>query len=222
MWKIVRAEIAYNWIRFAIFLGIVPLIHAGQARYETGYLNLAAFITLFLMVNGWNIRYVGEKRDYQLAQLPVSARRAAAARILMVLLPTAAFVGWYVALHIVFMPRVHINIRVPLMLWGLLVIAYSLAFIFRDRFVGTRAMMRGKMLLVAAGGALLILNVWTMLSVNRARAQGEPMPALVRIFEFVERHNPTTSDINMLAWLAVSFVLGCLTVETYTRRRSHV
>jgi hypothetical protein len=108
------------------------------------------------------------------------------------------------------------------MFWGLLVIAYSLAFIFRDRFIGTRALMRGKIMLVAALGGLLLLNLWTMISVNRARAQGGPLPAIVRVFDFVERHNPTTSNLNMLVWLAVSLVLAYLTIETYARRRSQI
>lgn len=222
MWKIIRAEFSYNWFTFVIFLAIVPLIHAGQARYETSYITLLAFFLLLLMVNGWNIRYIREKRDYQYAQLPVATKKVAAARILMVLLPLAAFVGWYVALHIAFMPRVHINMKVPMMFWGLLVIAYSLAFIFRDRFIGTKALMRGKIFLVAALSGLLILNIWTMMAVNRAAARGESRPWIIRVFDFVERHNPTTSNLNMLVWSAASLVLAYLTIETYARRRSQI
>lgn len=228
MWKIVRAEIAYNWINFVIFLAIIPLLYAVQAgwgpsfRYAGGYTGLLSFVMAMLMVNGWNVRHIREKREYQYAQIPVSAKKVAAARILMVMLPLAVFVAWYIGLQIIFAPHAHVNIRAPMMIWGLLVIAYSLAFIFRDRFIGTKALMRGKIILVAALGGLLIVNLWTMMAVNRASARGESRPWIIKVFDFVERHNPTTSNLNMLVWLAVSLVLAYLTIETYARRRSQI
>jgi hypothetical protein len=228
MWKIVRAETRYNSINFVVFLAIVPLLHAMQAGWGSssgragGYAALLSFIMAMLMVNGWSVRHIREKRDYELAQLPLSVKKVAAARILMVMLPLAVFVAWYVGLQVAFPPRAHVNIRVPVMIWGLLVMAYSLAFIFRDRFIGTKALMRGKVLLVGTLGVLLIVNLWAMMAVDRAGARGEARPWIIKVFDFVERHKPTTSNLNMMVWLAVSLVLAYLTIETYVRRRSHV
>jgi hypothetical protein len=222
MWRILRAETRYNWFNLAVFFAMVPLVQAGEARYGAGYAYMIAYLLLLLMVNGWNIRYIREKRDHQCAQLPVAAKAVAGARILMVVLSCTAFVAWHIGVQIAFRPRVHAGIAWPLTFWGLLVIAYSLAFMFRDRFVGSRALMRGKIALVALLGALLVGNIITMMSVNRARAQGTEMPAIVKVFEFIERNNPTTSSANMIAWLAAALVLAYLTLETYARRRSHV
>jgi hypothetical protein len=82
--------------------------------------------------------------------------------------------------------------------------------------------MRGKVLLVGTLGVLLIVNLWAMMAVDRAGARGEARPWIIKVFDFVERHNPTTSNLNMMVWLAVSLVLAYLTIETYVRRRSHV
>jgi hypothetical protein len=222
MWRILNAEIRYNWLNFVVMLALVPLVLALQIRYRWDYLAFLVYFLMLLSVNGWNVRYIQEKRDYQCAQLPVPTRAVAAARILIVVLGCAVFTGWFVGLRAVFAPSVHGNFRSPLALFGLLVMAYSLAFIFRDRFIGSRALMRGKILLVAALGALLVINVITMLTASRARAEGGPPPLMVRVFDFVERHSPTTSDLNTAVWLAVSLVLACLTIVTYTRRRSQI
>jgi len=222
MWRVLSAEIRYNWLGFTAAVVLLPLVVALQGRYETGYMVLLAYFVMLLSVNGWTVRYVREKRDYCYAQLPLSARTVAAARILMVLLCCTVLTAVFIALQVAFAPSVHANVRVPILLWGLLVIAYSLAFIFRDRFIGTRALVGGKIVLVIALGATLVLNILTMLSFNRAQAEGGRMPAMVRLFDFVERHNPTTSNLNTAIWIAVSLALAYLTVETYVRRRSHV
>lgn len=222
MWRILSAEIRYNWINFAIMLALVPLVLALQVRYRSDYLAFLIYFLMLLSVNGWNLRYIQEKRDYQCAQLPVSARTVAAARIVMVVLSCAVFTGWFVALRVAFAPSVHGNWRVPLALWAFLVIAYAVAFMFRDLFIGSRALMRGKMILVAALGALVVLNLLTMVSANRARAEGAPLPAMVKIFDFIERNNPAASNLNILVWMIVALGLACLTVETYARRRSHI
>jgi hypothetical protein len=222
MRRILRAEMRYNWFNLLIFLALVPLAHAGQARYGTGYASLLGYLFLLLMINGWNLRYIREKRDYQYAQLPVADRVVAGARILMVVLSCTVFVLWSIALQIVFTPQAHAKIKGPMAIWGLLVIVYSLAFMFRDRFLGSRALTRGKIILVVLLGALLVANVLTMISVNRARAQGTEIPGIVKVFDFVERNNPTTSSANMTVWLAAAAILACLTLVTYARRRSHL
>jgi hypothetical protein len=222
MWRILEAEIRYNWLNFVVMLALVPLVLALQLRYHSDYLAFLVYFLMLLSVNGWNVRYIQEKRDYQCAQLPVAARKVAAARILVVLLGCGVFTGWFVGLRAAFAPSVHGNFRVPLTLWGFLVIAYALAFIFRDRFIGSRALMRGKILLVAALGALVILNLFTMISAGRPRPEGAPPPLMVRVFEFIELHNPTTSNINTAVWLVVSLVLAYLTIESYARRRSQI
>jgi hypothetical protein len=220
MWRILKAEIRYNWLNFVFFLAIVPVPLVAEIRYGTGYPIFFAFILMLLMVNGWNVRYIQEKRDYQYTQLPVTAKTVAAARILMVLLACSAYVAWFVGLHIALMPSAHVNPRGPLAVWGILVIAYSLGFIFRDRFIGTKALMRGKMLLVILLGGTALLNLGVMLAVNRAKATGAPMPWLAKVFELIERNNPASSNLNTALWLAVSLVLAYATVETYARRRS--
>lgn len=222
MWRILSAEIRYNWLNFAVMLALVPLVLALQVRYRSDYLAFLVYFLMMLSANGWNVRYIQEKRDYTLAQLPVSARVVAAARILMVALSCAVFTGWFVLLRVAFAPSVHANFRTPLVVWGLLVLAYALAFMFRDRFIGSRALVRGKLVLVVALAALVILNVITMISTERAFAEGGAPPLMVRVIEFVERNNPATSNLNAAVWLLATLGIAYLTIETYVRRRSHI
>jgi predicted PolB exonuclease-like 3'-5' exonuclease len=62
----------------------------------------------------------------------------------------------------------------------------------------------------------------TFLAVDRARDQGAEPPAIVRFFDFVENHNPTTSNLNTAIFLIISLVLAGLTIETFARRRSQI
>jgi len=222
MLRIIKAELRYNWFNFTIFLLSVPVIVILQMKYQSSYFTFFLMFLMLLMVNGWNIRYIQEKRDFLYGQLPLSARTLGAARLMMVLIPLSAYALLYIGLSIAFAPSVHANVRVPLALWGLFTIAYSVGFIFRDRLIGTKGLMRGKMIAVAAVGALLVLNILTWAAGNRAQAHGGPPPALFRFFDFVARNSPTASNLNTVIWIAIALLLGWVSVMTYTRRRSQV
>lgn len=220
MLRIIKAELRYNWFNFTVFLLSVPVLVFVQTRSNTSYFTLVLMILMLFMLNGWNVRYIQEKRDFLYGQLPLAARTVGTARILMILIPSAVFALLYIGLTIAFAPSVHVNFRTPLGFWGLFTIVYSLAFIFRDRLIGTPGLMRGKIIVVALVGAVLILNILTWAAGNRA--QGGPPPALLRFFDFVDRNNPAASNLNTVVWVAIALALASVSVITYTRRRSQV
>lgn len=222
MLRILKAELSYNWFNFSVFLLSVPVMVLIQTRSGTGYFTVVLMILMLFMMNGWNVRYIQEKRDFLYSQLPLAARTVATARILMIVIPATAFVLLYIALTIALAPSLHVNFRVPLGFWGLFTIAYSLAFVFRDRLIGTPGLMRGKIILVALVGAVLILNILTWAAGSRTQAQQGPPDVMLRFFNFAERNNPTTSNLNTLVWIAIALALSLVSVATYTRRRSQV
>jgi len=186
------------------------------------YFSIVLMLLMLFMMNGWNVRYIQEKRDFLYGQLPLAARTVGTARILMILIPATAFVFLYIVLTIAFAPSLHVNFRVPLAFWGLFTIAYSLAFVFRDRLIGTPGLMRGKIIAVALVGVVLILNILTWAAGSRSQAQQGPLNMMLRFFDFVDRHNPTKSNLNTVVWVAIALALSWVSVMTYTRRRSQV
>ena len=222
MWQLIRSELRYNWLKFGLFLAAVPLLFLIELRYREVGASFFAFILLMMMVNTWYALQIREKRDFQHIQLPLSTRRIALARILMVILLSAGFVCFFVALRLALRPEVPLNPRLVLSAAGGVILVFSLAFMFRDRFLGSKNLMRGKLLLVALLGATLVANVLTFTAGDRAREQGAEPPAIIRVFDFFERHNPTTTNLATAIFLAVSLALAALTVETFARRRSQI
>jgi hypothetical protein len=222
MWRLIKSEFRYNWLNFGLCLGAIPLLFLVQLRYRELGASFFSFILLLLMINNWNAFHMREKRDFQHIQLPLPIRRLALARILIVLISCAAFVGLFVVLHLALVRATPINLRLLLTILGLVVSVFSLAFMFRDRFLGTKALMRGKALLVALLAGVLLLNIMTWMAVNQAKQQGSEPPRIARVFDFIEKHNPTTSNLNTAIFLGVSLVLAYLTIETFARRRSQI
>jgi hypothetical protein len=222
MWRLIKSEFKYNWINFSLFLAAIPLLFLVQLRYRDIGASFFSFILLVLMINTWNALQIREKRDFQYIQLPLPIRRLALARILIVLISCAAFVGLFVVLHLAFLRAAPVNTRLFLTILGLVVSVFSLAFMFRDRFLGSKALMRGKVVLVTLLAGTLLLNIMTWMAINQAKRQGSEPPGITRVFEFVEQHSPTASNLNTAIFLAVSLGLAYLTIETFARRRSQI
>jgi len=222
MWQLIKSEFKYNWINFSLCLAAIPLLFLVQLRYRDVGVSFFAFILLVLMINNWNAFQMREKRDFQNIQLPLPVRQVALARILVVLISCAAFLGLFVALRLVLAPATLFEMRLLLNILGLVVSVFSLAFMFRDRFLGSKALMRGKVVLVALLAGVLAVNIAAWMAINQAKRQGSELPRITRVFDFIEQHNPTTSNLNTVIFLAVSLVLAYLTIETFARRRSHI
>jgi hypothetical protein len=222
MWHVIKSEFKYSWINFALFLASVPLLFLVELRYRDAGLGFFSFILLILMINNWNAFQIREKRDFMNIQLPLAVRRLGLARVLILLISCAAFVGLFVVLRLALATSTPINFRMLLAMAGSVVSVFSLAFMFRDRFLGSRALMRGKVVLVVLLTAVLSLNIAAWVAVNQAKQHGSEPPRIVRVFDFFEKHNPTTSNLNTAIFLVVSLALALLTIETFARRRSQI
>jgi hypothetical protein len=220
MWRIVRAEIGYNRLMFLLFLVIMAMLSIYSAYRPISY--LMAWLMLFLGVNTWLAIRIREKRDCMLARLPVPDSRVAWARILMILIPGAVFLGVFTLTYQAVDPARSLNFRVILMLYGLVVTIFSLALIFRDTFIGSKALKRGKIVLMVLVGALLLANVYTFIQARRPQNIRVDPPTFVRLIRYVEQHNPSTSNLNTLVFLLISFTLALLTVVTFMRRKTHI
>ena len=222
MWRILKAEIKYNRTNFLLFLIMIPVVLIYAVYRPSGMPHFIVWLMAFLMVNTWNALRIREKREFQLVQLPVSVRELALARMLMVLISPAIFVGVYAALYFTANPGGAINLRVVLTLYGLIVILFSLAFIFRDRFIGGKLLKQGKTAVMILVGLGVVANIYGLIAFRRARDSNGPPPAFIRALVYVFENNPSTTNMRTVVFVAVSLGLAFLTIVTFRRRRTYI
>jgi len=238
MWRILRAEFAYSRINYVIFLVFIPmLLIFGLYRPSSSALYVA-WLATFLMINGWNATRIKEKRELQLAQLPVASPEVALVRLLMVSVPPAFILLLYVAVHLLLRPSLPVPadagiaipvsnwlsmpVRALLTLYGLVVLVFSLIFIFRDTFLGTRFLKQGKILLVILIGFGVAANIYGIALARRVSATGAQPPAAIRALGYLIENNPSTTTARTLVFLVVCLACALLSILTFTRRRTHL
>jgi len=230
MWSLIRAELAYNWpVLTAGVLLIAPaaaVITAATSGTEIGtpiaFLPGAATMGVGFLVLWPRYR---ERRDRLLMLLPVAARQVALARLLVVVIPFALSLVVMAAVREALRPEsssgalLQIGLAVCLSLYGATCICHDL---FAAR-PGNALAVR----LAAAGGMLLaIFGLGAYVALTR----GEPHPVLTRVFGFrLDFIWTFTADTGLLAspggptrFLLLSLAIGCLSVLTYSRRRSYL
>jgi hypothetical protein len=222
MWRIVRAEIAYNRLNHLIFLALVVPLLAYAVLHESVIPGFIAWLFMFLMVNNWNATRIREKRSFQLAQLPLPTLTVGMARFVLIVVLSGSFLMTYGILQAIIAPQGAAGIRVLLCLFALTVAIFAAVLMFRDRFVGSKALAQGKMILVAVGGAAVLGNVYLLIAAKRAAESGIAPPAFIRAIEWGVEHNPAGSSLWTALFVLVSLGLGLLSAYTFTRRRTHV
>ena len=222
MWQILKAEIAYNRLNHLGFLLLIAPLLAYSSVRESAAPAILAWVLMFLMVNNWNAFRIREKRSLQLVQLPVAVRSVGLARFLLIVFLSGSFMLVYALLQAVFTPETATGARVILCLFGLTVSIFALGLIFRDRFVGTKALGRGKVLLVTVLGLVVFANFYFLILARRASTTGAEPPAFVRALRFAIAHNPANTAAGTAVLVTVGLALGLLSVITFARRKTHV
>jgi len=238
MWRVLRAEFAYSRINYLIFLVFIPMLLIFGLYGPSSTSLYVAWLATFLMINFWNASRIKEKRGLQLAQLPVPYRDLALVRILMVAVPSAVILLLYLVIHLLMRPvlpvppyadialplssALPIPLRGLLTLYGLVVLVFSLAFMFRDTFLGTRFLKQGKILLVALIGLGVGANVYGIVAFRQASETGAAPPAIIAAIGYLIENNPSTSAARTAVFLAVCLACALLSIVTFTRRRTHL
>jgi hypothetical protein len=106
--------------------------------------------------------------------------------------------------------------------YGLTTTVFALVLLFRDRFVGTKALKQGKIVIVAILAALFAVGVVVMIQTEEAAESGAEPPAFLRAFDAVIKHNPFGNPLYMACFVAGSLLLAYATVITFQRRKTNV
>jgi hypothetical protein len=139
----------------------------------------------------------------------------------MVVLLPAAYLALY-ALVRGALARPGLNLNHLAFMFALTVLIFALVFMFRDRFVGTRSLMRWKIMLVTILGVVFGAGVYMMIvAEDAADAGGEP-PAVLRAFNAVIENHPFGHPLFLPIFVAASLLLVYVSVLTFQRRRTNV
>ena len=222
MWRIVRAEIAYNRLNYLIFLAFLFPALAFDAIRESATPTFLVWLFMFIMVNNWNAFRIREKRSFQLSQLPLPTLTVGMARFMLIVLLSGSFLAVYGVLQAIVMPETATGVRILLCLFALTVAVFAAGLIFRDRFVGSKALGKGKMIVVAVLGAGVLANIYFLILARRASETGQVRPAFIRAIEWGFEHNPAGSNLGTAVCVLFGLGLGLLSAYTFTHRRTHV
>ena len=221
MWEIIRAELRYCRFGYFIFFATIPLLVMLNVMSQDGERVYVIWFVMAMALNFWNAKRIKEKRDFQLAQLPVSRKDAGWARALMVVLLPAAYLALY-ALVRGALARPGLSFSHLASMFALTVLVFALIFIFRDKYVGTRSLMRGKVMLLTILGVVFGAGVYTMIMTEEvADAGGEP-PMALRAFNAVIQNHPFGHPLFVPIFLATSLLLVYASVLTFQRRRTNI
>lgn len=221
MWEIFKAELRYTRFAYLVFFMTIPLLVLLNAMSTGGERLYVVWFVVAMALNYWNAKRIKEKRDFQLVQIPVSRRDVGSARALTVVLVPAAYLALYAFIRGA-LGKGGLNFNHLAFIYALVVVIFSALLMFRDRFVGTRNLMRGKIALVIILGVLFAAGVVMMLMTEDAMESGGERPSALRGFDTVIRHNPLGHPVYIACFVAASLLLAYLSVFTFRRRRTNV
>lgn len=221
MWEIFKAELRYTRFAYFVFFAAIVLFVLLQAISTGGERLYVLWFVIIMALNFWNAKRIREKRDYQLVQLPVAHSDVGKARALTLVLVPAAGLALYALVAATLGPGV-VKLSYLGFIYGFTVIVFALGLVFRDRFVGTKSLVHGKIVLIAILAGLAAVGLVVMLQAEDAAESGAEPPAFLRVFDTVIKQNPFGNPLYMACFVAGSLVLAYATVITFRRRKTNV
>lgn len=214
MWKLLSAELRYNWWVLAAGFVLMPIIVlVGESS-----LFFMLFIVALPLSQGILSVRSSEKRDRLHVLLPVPLHQIGMVRVGVVLVPILAWGIVFLLARFARGPAGMPELRSFLILVGAMLAIYSVFFLLTD--VVLVSLSRTRMALATAtfllaGSVLLSLGLWASVS------QGErPYLDIAAVIDFAAAHNPFAGVWGNLLFLALSVALASLSVLTFTRHRS--
>jgi hypothetical protein len=221
MWEIFKAELRYSMWGYLVFFATIPLLVLLNVVSEGGDRLYVVWFIIVMTLNYWNSKRIREKREFQMSQIPAARRDAGTARALMVVLVPAAYLLLYALIRGALgkggLDPNHLGFT-----YGLVVIMFSGLLIFRDRYLGTKSLMRGKIMLIVILGALFGLGIYMMIVTEDAAETGGEAPAFLRAFDFVIKNHPLGRPVFVACFMGVSLLLAYISIITFRRRRTHM
>ncbi|MFC1558000.1 hypothetical protein ACFL40_01455 [candidate division KSB1 bacterium] len=230
MWTILKAEFNYNRTLLLVLAAAVVysiIMESLSPRItDYGWLN---FIITFLIVGNFINSMSKEKRIRSLSLLPISKKRIASARIMMVLIPIVTLFLLYLVFYYIKVilpynsPRdysfgVRIYFNPPLILNTIFIIAFSVYFILYDIFAHKLESLSGNVSIVA----VVVIMLFGAVIFNKMFSYVNFPVSGKRIIEFIVTHNPFQGEYGMHKLVAFTFLLSLTSIVTFLKRKTYL
>lgn len=225
MWSILKAEISYNKILFAIYVMLVICVTFLEQTLDDGGRFYVALI-LFLVIQNWLSFKAKEKRDRLIARLPKSQISIGGLRIGMMIASTALIICVYKVMHLLLGIQGHANY--PVTGWKLLsyvsivLFGFSLFFIITDFLTPRLCELKNFGILKERLFYILIL-LGILLQILGIVAFITKAPNVVtKVFDALYFNNPFDDVQNIKVLAGISLLVAGISMVTYSRRRNYL
>lgn len=220
MFRILKAEFAYNIFLLSVLIVITPIIRVFQ---EFGVLSDIEFLVPmfgFLVLNGVMQRLWVEKRITRLSQLPVTPADVGIFRALLSLIPFLTIIAINIILNIALGFTAYADHKTVLTVASFYINFYFTALILLDLFSNypKKGAIKPKMKIKIIAG-LVILGIALLIFFILSES-GVISPVYLEFLLDVIPFFATPTGV-VLAFL-LSVILVYVSVETYTRRKVYV
>jgi hypothetical protein len=222
MVRILKAELNYNKKLIIGFFSLLPvtwlLALYGLEELPPGYLM---FWLMFIMLQSWNSFRNKERREYQVATLPLSNWNIAMARMMMVVFLSIAMMGIYYLILFTIQPQRYSSFFGLFLPFAILILMFSLYFLLRDLLL--YFMRNNKIYKITKDRSVTILMLLVFLGVVLNFLAFLVRPSGLRtVINFVIAINPFRGEYGLIKLYFLSFVLAGLTLITFNRRNSYL
>lgn len=226
MWTLLRSEYQYHFRLFLGFLIIIPFfwLFVQYLSMEDLPLGMLVFVMLFLMLQNWFSFRAKDKRERQQALLPLSNFQIALARTLIVIFSTLAYAGIHFGTVSLVYSINPFDFPFMMKVCTIIIIGFSLAFVFRDIFSGLLRRIGVSKNSVWIGTILLILglNLLGLFFFQVTDVTGQPPIDIKPLVLFIAKSNPFSDKYGFLKFLGWTGSFTALTVVTFRWRESYI
>lgn len=229
MVQILKAEISYNRriiIGFFSFLPVswlVSLIHLEGlfAPVESLAPSYLMFWLMFIMLQSWNSNRNKEIREFGQATLPLSRRKVAQARLMVVVLLALSMDGIYFVVLKLIRPARVIDFSTVMLPFTFILAMFSVYFMLRDRLL--YFLRNNRISKITRERSFMILMLLNLIAVVAGFVAFMTRPkAIGTIIEFAIIHNPFSGEFSLERSFIVSVILAGLTIVTFNYRKSYL
>ena len=229
MVQILKAEISYNRGVIIVFFSFLPviwllsLVHLESlfAPLESLAPSYLMFWLMFIMLQGWNSNRNKEIREFRQATLPVSRRKAALARLMVVVLLSLSMDGVYFAVLKLIRPAREIGFSTVMLPFAFMLVMFSIYSMLRDKFL--YFLRTNRVSKITREKSIMILMLLNLIAVILGFVAFMTRPkAIGLIIEFAISHNPFSGEFGFEKFFVLSLALAGLTIVTFNYRKSYL
>ena len=223
MWLIIKTEFEYNKKLFGAVLAFVPLLCFYEfmiAGERKGYV----LILIYLATVFWSIFRNREKRELQLARLPISPQQLALVRIVVVLLTSFAVMVGYLLVYWLFHTRSPENAIRLLAYPAIMLLGFTFYFVFYDlRRLGDQPhVLSAKAFKSIAIFAFFLINALLFYGIYQTKTTGRLHWIIAKIDYINLLTDPPANATHIFAFFGLSLLLADSTLFTYSKRKSYL